>query len=128
MDATVTTDSPCGPKCGSDRVHFEEFGRPRGKKAAAFVVLAICYAAASVVAFAVETNTLPTDSPAWLKAIAQSLAASELGKTIIVEGVIMVIMAYMFQAGSVDALGVLAKWLGSPERRCQLCGHRWPLT
>ncbi|NBU11320.1 MAG: hypothetical protein EBY09_10780 [Verrucomicrobia bacterium] len=128
MDVMVSTESPSCPKCGSDRVDYEKFGRPWGKKAVCFITFAVCYLAASVIAIAVETNTLPADSPAWLKAVAHYLEASELGRLIIVGAVIMVVIAYMLLEGMVDAVGTVAKWLGSHERRCRLCGHRWPVT
>ena len=121
----MTTPPRC-PKCDSDRVDFKEVGSPRGKKALFFYTFSICYVAATLVAMSVEFNLFPAESPGWLKSAVQYLADSGLGRFILFGAVGMVVIAYLCLEGGLDALSGLAKLLGSPERRCRLCGHSWP--
>lgn len=128
MDTPATTESPHCPKCGSDHVDTSNFGALCGWKAVLFFVFAGCFLVATIVAVAVEMNAFPAESPDWLRAMAQSLADSGLGRFILLCGVGLVVVAYVCLEGHADVLSGVAKLLGSPEHRCRACGHRWPKT
>ena len=126
MDAPATTESPRCPKCGSDQIDTDKFGALCGWKAVLFFAFAVCFVAATIVALAVEMSALPAESPDWLRAVANYLADSGLGRFILLSGVGLVVFAYVCLEGNADVLSGVAKLLGSPEHRCRLCGHRWP--
>lgn len=125
METPAPTDLPRCPKCDSNRVDLVKFGSPRGWKAVCFVVFAVCYLTATLIAMVVEMRMLPSESPDWLTSVSHYLADTGLGRLVLLGAVGLVIFAYLCLEGNVDALGGLQRILGSSEQHCRLCGYRW---